>query len=70
MKKEVAFFKDRRGVIDAKNMIALYRSLGYTDAQIKEEMLRILAERNQPAATTDEKPAAPSGLRPGEDRTG
>ena len=43
MKKEVAFFKDKRGGFSAKNLIALYRSLGYTDAQIKDEMLKIRA---------------------------
>lgn len=41
MKKEIAFFKDKRGAVTAKNLIALYRSLGYTDAQIKQEMLKI-----------------------------
>jgi hypothetical protein len=49
MKKEVAFFKDSRGSFSARNMIALYRSLGYTDKQIKEEMLKLKAEREQPA---------------------
>jgi hypothetical protein len=54
MKREVAFFKDKRGGFNAKNMIALYRSLGYTDAQIIEEMKRIKAEREaqKPAVTT------------------
>jgi hypothetical protein len=49
------------------NIITLYRSLGYTDKQIKEEMLKLKAEQEQQQAA---KSAAPSGLRPGEDRTG
>ncbi len=55
MKKEVAFFKDKRGGFSAKNLIALYHSLGYADAQIKDEMLKIKAAqqaRALDAATT------------------
>jgi hypothetical protein len=46
MKKEVALFKDRRGAYSAKNIISLYRSLGYTDAQIKVEMLKLKEQQD------------------------
>lgn len=52
MKSEVAFFKDKRGGFSAKNIIALYRSLGYTDAQIKEEMLKIKSAQQALAQPT------------------
>lgn len=45
MKKEVAFFKDRRGKFSANNLIAVYRMFGYSDEQIIEEMRRIQDER-------------------------
>lgn len=45
MKKEVAFFKDKRGKVTAMNLIKFYRSLGYTDKQILEEMKRIKLSR-------------------------
>lgn len=52
MKREIAFFKDKRGSLSAKNIIALYRSLGYTDEQIKEEMLKIKSERQLAAQSS------------------
>jgi len=45
MKKETAFFKDKRAKPTAENIIALYRALGLTDAQIKEDMNKIKAQR-------------------------
>lgn len=44
MKREVAFFKDKRNGFSAKNILALYRSLGYTDEQIKNEMEKLKAK--------------------------
>lgn len=41
MKREVSLCKDRRGAINAKNLIAFYHSLGWIDEQIKKEMLRL-----------------------------
>jgi hypothetical protein len=51
MKKEVAFFKDKRNKPNAKNIIKLFRFLGYTDTQIIEEMKKWKAngEASQPA---------------------
>jgi len=51
MKKEVAFFKDKRNKPNAKNIIKLFRFLGYTDAQIIEEMKKWKAngETSHPA---------------------
>jgi len=48
-KREVWF--NKRKTITAKDLIVLYRGLGYTDEQIKEEMLKIKAAREaaQPA---------------------
>ena len=48
-KREVWF--NKRKTITAKDMIAMYRSMGWSDKQIKEEMLKIKAEREaaQPA---------------------
>ena len=66
MKKEVAFFKDRRGGFSAKNLIALYRALGYTDKQIKEEMLKLKAEQEREA----DKPAAFEARTDAAQRTG
>jgi hypothetical protein len=43
MKKEIAFFKDKR-TNSADTLIALYRSMGMTDAEIKQEMLRLQKE--------------------------
>lgn len=49
MKRETAFFRDKRGDFTAKNLLAFYRSLGYTDEQIKEEMLKLRsAEPDEP----------------------
>lgn len=48
MKKEVAFFKDHRAKIanaSAADLIKLFRFLGYTDAQIVEEMKKIKQAR-------------------------
>lgn len=40
MKSETAFFKDRRAM-SAKEIIAMYRFLGFTDDEIVTEMKRI-----------------------------
>jgi len=55
MKREVSLNKDKRGAINAKNLIALYRSLGWTDKQIKDEMLRIKAEQDATRGVTHER---------------
>lgn len=44
MKSEVSFFKDRR-IKSGKTLLALYRSIGYSDEQIAEEMRKIKAAR-------------------------
>ena len=43
MKKEIWF--NKRNSTTASDLIAMYRGLGYTDEQIKTEMLRLKAEQ-------------------------
>lgn len=45
MKSEIAFFRDKRYRPTAENLIRLYKFLGYTDAQIIQEMKNIKAKR-------------------------
>lgn len=47
MKKEIYFYKDKRGGFTAENFIKFYKSLGWTNEQIKAEMQRIKKENEK-----------------------
>ena len=53
-KREVWF--NKRKTITAKDMIAMYRSMGWSDEQIKDEMLKIKAEREAATPAPQETP--------------
>ena len=53
-KREVWF--NKRKTTTAADMIAMYRSMGWSDEQIKDEMLKIKAEREAATPAPQETP--------------